>query len=191
MSGAAPLPTIVALTAYILYVVVHRLSELRVSGRNQRALAARGGYEVGRGHFALFVILHALYPIGLATEVLARGTHPAPLWPLWLALLIAAQALRMAAQAALGERWTVRVWVVPGLAPVTRGIYRWIRHPNYVAVTIELVAGPLLFGARRTALVASAINLAALLVRIPVEERALAEAATPERGRGILHDERQ
>jgi len=177
VGGAAPLPTLVALTAYLFYVVAHRLSELRVSARNQRALAARGGHEVGRGHFALFVILHTLYPIGLAAEVLTRGTHPGPLWPLWLALLIAAQALRTAAQGALGERWTVRVWVVPGLAPVTGGIYRWIRHPNYAAVTIELVAGPLLFGARRTAFVASAINLAALLIRIPIEERALREAA--------------
>jgi methyltransferase len=177
VGGAAPLPTLVALTAYLFYVVAHRLSELRVSARNQRALAARGGHEVGRGHFALFVILHTLYPIGLATEVLTRGTHPGPLWPLWLALLIAAQALRTAAQGALGERWTVRVWVVPGLAPVTGGIYRWIRHPNYAAVTIELVAGPLLFGARRTAFVASAINLAALLIRIPIEERALRDAA--------------
>lgn len=187
MSGAAPLPTLVALAAYLLYVAAHRLLELGVSARNERVLAARGGYEVGRGHFALFVILHSLYPVGLVAEVLARGTRPGPLWPLWLALLIAAQALRLAAQRALGGRWTVRVWVVPGLARVTGGIYRWIRHPNYVAVTIELVAGPMLFGARRTAFAASALNLVALLVRIPVEERALAQAAAPRSESGERH----
>lgn len=177
MSRAAPLPTLVGLTAYLLFVVAHRLFELRVSARNERALAARGGHEVGGRHFALFVILHTLYPLGLAAEVLIHGTRPGPLWPLWLVLLIVAQGLRIAAHRALGERWTARVWVVPGLPRVTSGIYRWIRHPSYVAVTIELVAGAMLFGARRTAFAASALNLAALLVRIPVEERALAEAA--------------
>jgi methyltransferase len=78
---------------------------------------------------------------------------------------------------ALGERWTVRIWVVPGLAPVTRGPYRWLRHPNYLAVAVELATGALLFGAWRTALAATALYLAALAIRIPVEERALAEGA--------------
>ena len=172
-----PLPTLLALVFYIAFIVAHRLFELRASARNERRLRDRGGYEVGGSHFPLFVILHTLYPIALAAEVVFRGARPGPLWPLWLALLGAAEALRIQVHRALGERWTVRIWVVPGLPRVTGGIYRWLRHPNYVAVTLELFAGSMLFGAGRTALAASALNLAVLLIRIPAEERALAEAA--------------
>jgi hypothetical protein len=59
-------------------------------------------------------------------------------------------------------------WVVPGLAPVSHGLYR---HPN-VAVILEFLAAPMMFAAWRTALVFSALNAVALAVRIPVEGRA-------------------
>jgi methyltransferase len=177
LPGPVPLPTLLALFFYIAFIVAHRLFELRTSARNQRRLRDRGGYEVGASHFPLFVILHTLYPVALAAEVGFRGARPGPLWPLWLALLVAAQLLRIAAHRALGDRWTARIWVVPGLPRVTGGVYRWLRHPSYVAITLELCAGSMLLGARRTALVASALNLAVLLIRIPAEERALAEAA--------------
>lgn len=170
MSAPAPL---LALAAYLVFLVAHRLFELRVSACHERALRARGGYEVGRSHFPLFVVLHALYPVALAAEVLVLGARPGTLWPLWLALLAGAQALRVASHRALGERWTARVWVVPGQPPVTHGVYRWLRHPSYLAVTIELAAGSLLFGAWRTAIAASALNLVALAIRIPIEERAV------------------
>jgi methyltransferase len=134
-------------------------------------------HDVGRAHFPLFVVLHTLFPVALAAEVLALGARPGSLWPLWLGLLVGAQALRFSAQRALGDLWTARVWVTPGIAPVTRGPYRWLRHPGYAAVTIELLAGPLLFGAWRTALGASLFNLVALAIRIPLEERARAGAA--------------
>jgi methyltransferase len=165
------------LIAYLVFLTAHRLYELALSARHERALRARGGHEVGRSHFPLFVALHALYPVALAAEVLALGARPGVLVPLWLTLVAASLALRVAAHRALGQRWTARIWVVPGEPRVSRGIYRWLRHPSYVGITIELVAGSLLFGAWRTALAASALNLVALAIRIPIEERALAEAA--------------
>jgi methyltransferase len=98
---------------------------------------------------------------------------------LWLGAWLGAQALRVWAIASLGAFWNVRVWVLPGTAPIARGPYRWLRHPNYIAVAAEFVAGPIMFGAWRTALVFSLLNAVAMMVRIPVEERALAWAATP------------
>ncbi len=177
MSVPVPISTLAPLGAFLLFLIAQRLLEMRDSAQHERRLLERGGYEVGRAHFPLFVALHALYPVSLTAEVLVLGARPGSLWPLWLALFVGGQALRATVRRALGERWTVRVWVIPGLPPVSHGPFRWLRHPNYLAVTVEIAAGALLFGAWRTALAASALNLVALAIRIPLEERALARAA--------------
>jgi methyltransferase len=91
-----------------------------------------------------------------------------------LALALAAQVLRYWAIRTLGPRWNVRVIVVPGAPVVTGGPYRFLRHPNYVAVVVEGFAIPLIHGAWGTALVFSAANALLLVVRIRCEERALA-----------------
>lgn len=178
MLTAAPPPGIAAaLGAFVLVIAIERLAELRLSARHARRLEARGGIEYGREHFPAFVVLHTLFPIALIAEVWFLGARPGVLWPMWALIFAAAQALRFAAIRALGEHWNVRVWVVPGMELVRRGPYRWLRHPNYLAVILELIAAPLLFGAWRTAVGATLVNLALLAVRIRVEERALEEAS--------------
>ena len=94
-----------------------------------------------------------------------------------LALLVAAHALRWWCITSLGPQWNTRVVVVPGLALVARGPYRWLRHPNYVAVVVEGVALPLVHSAWITAVVFTVLNAVLLRTRIRVEDRALAEAA--------------
>lgn len=166
-----------ALAAALFTLALQRAHELRLSARHEAALRARGGVERGRRHFPLLVGLHLLWPLALIAEVAWGGARPGRFWPAWLALALAAQLLRHAAIHALGERWTVRVWVLPGAPPLHRGIYRWLRHPNYLAVALELIAIPLLFGAWRTAVAATLGNAVALAIRIPVEERALRQTA--------------
>jgi methyltransferase len=85
--------------------------------------------------------------------------------------------LRYWAVATLGERWNTRVLVVPGEPAVTGGPYRYLRHPNYVAVALEMAALPLVHGAWLTALVWSAASAALLARRIPREEAGLARYA--------------
>ena len=93
----------------------------------------------------------------------------------WIALVLVlcAQALRWWAIASLGSRWNVRVIVVPGEPPVRAGPYRFVRHPNYIAVATEMLCVPLAHGAWICALAFSALNAAILKVRIRAEERAL------------------
>jgi len=173
----APLPaaTTAPLVVYLVTLGVERFAELRLSRRNLARLATRGAVERHAGHFWMFVVLHAGYPLALVAELLA-GARPPAVWPLWLGVWLAAQALRVAAMRALGERWNVRIVVIPGELPVSHGIYRWLAHPNYVAVALEFVSAPLMFGAWRTAAAFSALNALAMAVRIPAEERALREA---------------
>jgi methyltransferase len=120
------------------------------------------------------VAVHALFLAACAAEALAFPAAP-PRGPSLAAAVAAllAQALRWWSIAALGDRWNTRIVVLPGAAPVRRGPYRFLRHPNYVAVVIEVAALPLAYGSWRTALLFSAANAALLAVRIPAEERAL------------------
>lgn len=166
-----------ALGTFLTLLIAQRLSELVISKRNARGLLARGAREFGAGHYPWLVLVHVLYPLLLAGEVLWLGARPGPLWPLWLLLCLVAQALRFATIRALGDRWNTRILVVPGEPLVQTGPYRWLRHPNYLAVAVELPAGALLFGAWRAALLISVLNAIALAVRIRAEERALGEAA--------------
>jgi len=158
-------------------LVVERLAELVLSRRNAARAFARGGVEVGQRHYRVMVVFHSLFLGACAAEVLALE-RPFPGAPGLVALGVAllAQGLRYLAIAALGERWNTRIIVVPGLSPVTRGPYRYLRHPNYVAVVLELVAVPLIHGAWVTALLFSLGNVWLLRVRIRSEETALGAA---------------
>jgi len=175
---ASPVPaaTIAGLAVYLVALLTERLGELWLSRRNFARLAARGAVEMHGSHFWMFVVLHTAYPIALVADVLA-GARPPAAWPLWLGAWLAAQTLRAASMHALGERWNARIVVLPGVPLVSGGIYRWLAHPNYVAVALEFVAAPLMFGAWRTAAAFSALNALAMAVRVPAEERALREAA--------------
>ena len=73
----------------------------------------------------------------------------------------------------LGDRWNAQVICIPGSPAIHSGPYRWIRHPNYVAVGLEMFALPLIGGAWRTSLIFGVLNLAILRWRIRVEENAL------------------
>ncbi|MBD0292971.1 MAG: isoprenylcysteine carboxyl methyltransferase family protein [Jiangellaceae bacterium] len=164
--------------AYFLLVAAvagERLVELVVSSRHARWAFARGGVEYGRAHYPVMAAVHAALLISCVVEVVAADRPFLPWlgWPM-LAVVLAAQALRWWCVATLGNQWNTRVIVVPGLPLVTHGPYRWLRHPNYVAVAAEVAALPLVHTAWVTAVVFTAANIALMSVRIPVEERALA-----------------
>lgn len=164
----------------VLAVGLERLVELVVSKRNAAWSMRRGGVETGRGHYPVMVVLHTGLLLGALVEVWWR--RPDVVTPLaWtmLALVVASQALRWWCIAALGPRWNTRVIVVPGLPPVTSGPYRWLSHPNYVAVVVEGAALPLVHSAWITAIVFTVCNAALLAVRLRVENAALASLPAP------------
>jgi methyltransferase len=164
------------LVVFLVVVAAERMTELVLSARTRRALVARGAVEQGREHFKWFIVAHALFPFALVLEVMEFGARPGRFGAAWLALWIAAQLLRAAAILALGDRWNVRVLVPPGEPRIVRGPYRWMRHPNYVAVMIESIAGPMIFGAWRTAIGFAAAQAVLLTLRIRCEDRALVAA---------------
>ncbi|MEQ8146118.1 isoprenylcysteine carboxylmethyltransferase family protein [Streptomyces sp. OP7] len=164
-------------TLLVLAVAVERLAELVVARRNAAWTRARAGVEHGRGHYPVMVVLHTGLLAGCLLEPLLtdRPFLPALGWPA-LALALLAQALRWWCITSLGPYWNTRVIVVPGARLVGRGPYRFLRHPNYVAVVVEGVALPLVHSAWITATLFTLANAVLLTVRIRCENAALTRA---------------
>lgn len=165
--------------ALIAVVAAERVIELAVARRNQRWSQTRGAVESGRGHYPVMVALHTGLLVGAPLEVALgeRGFIPALGWSMF-GLVVAAQALRWWCITTLGRQWNTRILVVPGMPLVDRGPYRYLPHPNYIAVIVEGAALPLVHTAWITAAAFTAANAAVLRVRILAENRAL-DAARP------------
>lgn len=154
-------------------MILQRLWELRKARKNAAWSRAQGGYEVGEGHYPLIVMIHVFFLSGILVESIAGATPPI-WWMVPFSLFLLAQGLRVWCMQALGTYWNTRIWVIPGHTPQIGGPYRFIRHPNYVVVMLEMLSFPLVFGAYMTAIIAPVLNLIVLLaIRIPTEERAL------------------
>jgi methyltransferase len=158
----------------ILLIGIERLAELIVSKRNAQWAFAQGGREFGRSHYPVMVAVHTALLIGCAAEVWALH-RPFIAWLGWpmLALVVLSQLLRWWCVASLGHRWNTRVIVLPRAPLIRRGPYRWLHHPNYVAVVVEGVALPLVHTAWLTAAIFTLANALLLTVRIRVENAAL------------------
>lgn len=162
------------LVAVLATVIVQRAVELVVSRRNLRRLVAQGAVRAPHDGLTGIVAAHAALYVALPIEWwnapwVGVGAHTAPA----LLVALAASALRYWAAVSLGPRYTIRVVRAPDVPLVAGGPYRWMRHPIYRAVAVELPAIPLAFGAVGTALLLFVGQSLALAHRIRVEERHL------------------
>lgn len=154
---------------FVGLVLLQRLVELAIARRNTRALLAAGGVEHGAGHYPAMVALHGAW---LAALALAVGPET-KVDPGWFAAYLAVQPLRAWTMASLGRFWTTRIITLPGATPVRAGPYRWLRHPNYVVVALELALAPLALGLWGIAAAATIANAAMMRVRLAAEAAAL------------------
>ncbi|MFL6114513.1 MAG: isoprenylcysteine carboxyl methyltransferase family protein [Catenulispora sp.] len=169
---------------YLLVIATcfERLAELAVTKKNTAWSLARGGVETGYGHYPPMVVLHTGLLAGCLVEpAVAHRTFVPALGVPMLVLAAGSQGLRWWCIRTLGPRWNTRVIVVPGLPLVDSGPYRWLRHPNYVAVVVEGFALPLAGSAWITAVVFTVLNAVLLSVRLRYEVRALAQLPPPDR----------
>lgn len=162
----------IAATA-LLGVMLFMLGEFSVSTRNERLLRARGAVEPPD---AVYSTMRWAYPavfVAMAAEGMLFGPVPRPVLVAGIAVFAIAKVVKFWAITTLGERWTYKVLVLPGVPLVTGGPYRFVRHPNYVGVVGELVGMALITGARVTGLLGLAFFSWLLVRRIQAEERAL------------------
>ena len=156
----------------LAFVTLQRLGELWLAQRNTRALMQKGAVESGQAHYPLIVGLHAAWLAGLWLMAWDDGLDLR-----WLGAFAVLQVLRAWVIATLGPRWTTRIITVPGETLVRRGPYRFISHPNYAVVALEMAVLPLVFGLWAYALMFFVLNASVLWVRIKAENEALAAPA--------------
>ena len=158
-----------ATVAILGFVTLQRLAELWLANRNSRRLLASGAREFGAGHYPLIVALHTAWLAVLWFWAPGRAISLP-----FLLIFVLLQLGRIWVIATLGERWTTRIIVKPGAPLVQTGPYRFLNHPNYVIVTLEIAVLPLIFGLWQIAFIFSLLNFVILVFRIREENKALA-----------------
>ncbi len=165
----------------LLFLAAERGVELLIARRNRRRLLERGGRERFPESYREIVAMHILFLLALIVEGYPWQVPLDLLTWASLAALVLLQMLRYWCIASLGMFWNTRILVLPGAPVRKRGPYRVMRHPNYLAVTLEFLFLPLLFRAPLTLLIFSLANLIILRRRIALEERALREETDYQR----------
>lgn len=158
---------------FLAFVISQRAFELVLAKRNERVLISKGALEFDENGYNYIVAMHVAFFVSLVLEefLLQRGLDR--LWVLFLIIFCIAQVIRYWAIATLGVYWNTKVLVVPGSQRVRRGPYKYLPHPNYMAVIAEIAVIPLIFSCYITSVLFSLINLILVRRRIEVEESAL------------------
>lgn len=159
--------------ALVSFVVLQRLSELIIAKRNEDWMKKNGAIEYGKDHYPFIVLVHIMFFISLILEVQFYEKQLSFIWPAILAIFIAVQALRVWSITSLGRFWNTKILILPNVCVISKGPYKFLRHPNYLVVAIEIFIIPLFFNAFLTAFVFSLLNTIIMLIRIPAEEKAL------------------
>jgi methyltransferase len=157
----------------VIAIVLIMAGEAVLSAFNEAQLRAKGAIEP---HGDVIDIMRWAYPlafVAMGVEGALTGPAPRDVLLYGLALLGFAKALKLWAISTLGSRWTYKVLVLPGAPLITSGPYRFLSHPNYLAVVGEIASVALIVWAPITGVLA-AIGFGWLMIkRIAIENRAL------------------
>jgi methyltransferase len=154
-------------------IISQRVTELLIAKSNERWMKKNGAIEFGVKHYRYMVGMHILFFMVFFCEKVWLNRGLSPIWPLLLTVFIGAQLVRLWAITSLGKYWNTKILVLANAKVIRKGPYRFIKHPNYFVVAIELLVVPLLFSSYITAIMFTMFNAMILSRRIPEEEKAL------------------
>lgn len=157
----------------LIILIMQRLTELWIAKRNEEWLKRQGAVEIGKKHYKWFIGLHVAFFIAMLLEMNLMGHIMTAVNPYFLTLFVLTQIGRVWCIFSLGRYWNTKIIVLPNRSLVTKGPYKYVAHPNYIIVGLELCIVPLLFGAYISALIFPLMHILLLMVRIPVENKAL------------------
>lgn len=159
---------------FMIIIVLQRYMEILIAAKNERWMKERGGIEVGQGHYKYFILLHVMFFLFIIIEVQKMSfVKTVPFHLVFFIIFAVAQIGRIWCIYSLGKFWNTKIIVLPKVVLIKKGPYKYLKHPNYVIVFIELLTMPLIFGAYVTALIFPFLHLLLLIIRIPYEDKAL------------------
>jgi methyltransferase len=160
---------------YLSLIIIQRLTEMRISKRNEKVLIQKGAVEFGKSHFKFIIMLHTMFFISIVIEYFLKANSIKPtLYNIILFSFVALlQAFRFSTIKSLGVYWTIRIYRVPGEPLIKTGLYKYLKHPIYIIVILEIIIIPLVFNLYITSIIFTILNLIAITVRIMVENKAL------------------
>jgi len=154
---------------FITFFILQRISELFIAKRNEKWLLKQGAVEYGKAHYPFIVALHTLFIISIIAEYVLRGRPPIS-W-VFLILFLLVLSFKFWALSSLGKYWNTKIYRVPGVNPVKKGPYKFLKHPNYMEVVCEIAIIPLVFHLYYTSVIFTILNAAMLTVRIRAENK--------------------
>ncbi|MBS1551829.1 MAG: hypothetical protein JST15_07150 [Bacteroidetes bacterium] len=159
----------------IVFIIIQRLTELTISRRNEKWLLDNGAEEFGKEHYKFIVLMHILFFISLIAEYTIQTGHYDLniINYLFLVLFILLQFGRISVIRSLGKYWNTKIFRIRGSGLIRTGLYKYIKHPNYIIVSLELIAIPLIFNLYYTAVIFTVLNAVMLTIRIKTENIAL------------------
>lgn len=164
------------MTFFIIFlsvIIVQRILELILSKRNENYLKSQGAIEHDKNGYKYIVLMHNLFFISFLLEFTLLERELNQYWGILLIIFIFTQLLRYWAIFSLKKRWNTKIFVLPNTEVINSGPYKYYKHPNYIAVIVEIAVIPLLFSCYYTAIVFSILNLIVLKRRVRIEEKAL------------------
>lgn len=158
---------------FIGLLIIQRLAELVVAKRNEKKMLARGAVEYDRAGYKYIVLMHTFFFLSLLSEKIFIAREQNPYWLIFFIIFIFAQLMRYWAITSLGEYWNTRVIYLKGSPHIKKGPYKFLKHPNYLVVCVELAIIPLIFSCYFTAIFFTILNIILLNRRIKIENRVL------------------
>jgi len=160
-----------AFILFISFIILLRIAELILSRRNEIWLLQNGAIEYGQKHYPYIVALHVLFIVSLIIEYSTTQTASLSLFFLVLYLLFV--LFKALVISSLGKFWNTKIYHIPDFPLMKNGVYKYIKHPNYLIVIAEIAIIPLVFHLYYTAIAFTVLNAIILSVRIKEENKVL------------------
>ncbi len=159
-----------AFTIFVGFLIALRFGELYHSKHNERWLRANGAIEYGHRHYSYIVLLHTAFIASLIVEYCFRRNTDS-FSPKFLFLYVLLLFIKIWIISSLGKYWNTKILRIPNSPAVHTGLYRVVKHPNYIIVIGEIAVIPMIFHLYITAIVFSVLNAIMLSVRIKEENK--------------------
>src|ERR1035437_2528419 len=149
---------------FISFVILFRIGELLLSKRNEKWLIQNGAVEYGKNHYPFIVTLHALFISSLIIEYSIQKTVSYNIFLIVLYFILI--AIKISVIFSLGKFWNTKIYHIYNIPLVRKGLYKYLKHPNYMIVIAEIAVIPLAFHLYYSVIIFSILNAIMLFVRI-------------------------